>query len=223
MSNSSQPAPISKHKLAEARRLGFTARSPELTAGVMLLAAAWVGHVCLPQLILACRELVSAGFRGSALSLAQTASEFPPALIRVGQELLRIGVACWAAVLVADVAQVGFVWSPLTLLPHEERISPAAGFRRMLSWPTMEQASLLSVKWMCGMVVVAFSSEFAMRSVLSAEESSNYLACGATWTSLLLACVGAMCLLSGILDAWVRQSRWKRSLEQTDDERRRGD
>ncbi len=223
MSDSSQPAPISKHKLAEARRLGYTARSPELTAGVVLLAAAWVGHVCLPQLILACRELVITGFQGRALSLSQTASEFHPALIRVGQEVLRIGAACWAAALVADVAQVGFVWSPDTLLPHEERISPAAGLSRMLSWPTFERASLLSMKLMCGMGLVAFLMEWAMRSVFTAEESASHLARGAAWTSLLLACVGATCLLSGILDAWVRQSRWRGAIEQTDDERRRGD
>ena len=223
MSDSSQPAPISKHQLAEARRLGYSARSPELTAGVVLLAAAGVGHVCLPQLILACRELVSVGFRGSALSLAQTASEFQPALIRVGQEVLRIGAACWAAALVADLAQVGFVWSPATLLPHEERISPVAGLTRMLNWPTFERASLLSIKLMSGLAAVAFFGEMALRSVFSAEESSSHLARGANWTSLLLACVGATCLLSGILDAWVRQSRWRGALEQTDDERRRGD
>ncbi len=223
MSHSSQPTPISKHKLAEARRLGYTARSPELTAGIMLLAAAWVAHACLPQLIMACRELVSTGMRGSALSLAQMTSEFQPALNHVGIELLRIGVACWAAALVADLAQVGFVWSPVTLLPHQERISPIAGFARMLSWPTLERASLLSIKWMCGVVVVAWLSELVISSAFTDQESSGYLLGGATWTSLLLACLGGTCLLSGIIDAWLRQSRWRVALEQTDDERRRGD
>lgn len=221
MSDSSSPAPISQHRLREARRLGVTPRSPELTAGVMLLAAAWVGHACLPSLGSALRELVTGGFQGGHPSQTPVAVELSPACLRIVQEVLRIWGACWAAVLVTDLAQVGFVWSPVTLLPHEERISPAAGLSRMFSWQAWERSSLLSIKLVCGVFAIAVVGEFALRSALSASESSAYLARGVTWTSWLLACTGAICLLSGILDAWLRKTRWRQALEQTDDERRR--
>lgn len=223
MSDSTQPIPISKHRLSEARRLGVTPRSPELTAGVMLLTAAWVGHACLPQLGFELRELVAGGFQGASSLQSPVSVELSPACVRVFQEVLRVWGACWAAALLTDLAQVGFVWSPVTLLPHEERISPAAGLARIVSWHAFERSSLLSIKLFGGVFAVAVVGEFALRSALSASESSTHLARGVTWTSILLACAGTLCLLFGILDAWLRQTRWRQALEQTEDERRRGE
>lgn len=223
MSDSSSPAPLSKHRLREARRLGISPRSPELTAGVVFLAAAWVSQACLPQLVLALQELVASGFQDPPLITIQVSLEFSPACLRVAQEVLRIGGACWAAALLTDLAQVGFVWSPVTLLPHEQRISPASGFARLLGWHTFEQSSLLSIKLICGVFALALLSEFALRTVFSATESSTLIQHASTGTSLALACIGATCLLSGLLDAWLRHTRWRLSLEQSEDERRQRD
>ena len=223
MSDSSSQPPISKHRLSEARRLGVTPRSPELTAGVMLLTAAWVGHACLPSLGFALRELVAGGFQGASSLRMPVPMELSPACLRVAQEVVRIWGACWAAALLTDLAQVGFVWSPVTLLPHEERISPASGVARMVSWQALERSSLLSIKLFCGVCAVSLVGEYSLRSALSASESSTHLARGVTWTSWVLACAGMLCLFSGIFDAWLRQTRWRQALEQTEDERRRGD
>ena len=220
MSDSSSPAPLSQHRLREARRLGISPRSPELTAGVVLLTAAWVNEACLPQLVLALQALVASGFDSPHLSAIHASTELSPASWRVAQEVFRIWAACWAAALLTDLAQVGFVWSPVTLLPHEERISPASGFTRLLGWPTLERSSLLSIKLVCGVFALAVLSEYALRAVASASESSTLFSQGSTWTSLALACAGVTCLLSGLLDAWLRQTRWHQSLQQSEDERR---
>ena len=221
MSDSSSQPPISKHRLNEARRLGVTPRSPELTAGVMLLTAAWVGQACLPSLGMAFRELVAGGIQGASSLQTPVPVELSPACLRVVQEVLRIWGACWAAALLSDLAQVGFVWSPVTLLPHEERISPASGLDRMLSWQVFERSSLLSIKLFCGVFVLSMVGEFALRSAFAVSESSAHLARGVTWTALLFAMAGSLSLLFGILDAWLRQTRWRQALEQTEDERRR--
>jgi flagellar biosynthesis protein FlhB len=220
MSDSSPQPPLSQHRLREARRLGVSPRSPELTAGVVLLTAAWVGQACLPQLLLALQALVASGFDGSLHKPLQASSELSPACLRVAQETLRLWAVCWAAALLTDLAQVGFVWSPVTLLPHKERVSPASGFTRLLGWQTLERSSLLSIKLACGVFAVAGLSEFALRAVSSSTESSTLFRQGTTWTSLTLACAGGICLLSGLLDAWLRQTRWRLSLEQSEDERR---
>ncbi len=220
MSDSSSPAPISQHRLREARRLGLTPRSPELTAGVVLLTAAWVSHACLPQLVLSLKELVASGFRGPHLADSPAFEVLSPACLRVAQEVLRIGAACWAAALLTDLAQVGFLWSPVTLLPHEELVSPGSGFARLLSWHTLERSSLLTLKLACGVFAIVCLSEFTMRSVFAATEPSTLLWQGTTGTCLTLACTGVTCLVSGLLDAWLRQSRWRLSLEQSEDERR---
>lgn len=228
MSDSSQPIPISKHRLQEARRLGYTPRSSELTSGVVLLTAAWIGHMCLPPLCLAIQELVASGFQLSDLTPRDAVSEFSPAAVRVGREILRIGAACWAAALVTDLAQVGLVWSPVSLLPHEERISPISGLARILSWPTFERASLLSMKLLMSLVALACFAELALRFVFASADDADrgmpfLWGMGTNWTCYALACVGASCLVSGIVDAWVRQRRWRLTVEQTEDERRRGE
>ena len=128
------------------------------------MTAAWIGFVCLPTLGVALQELVASGFRDTGLGPASASPELSPAIIRVAQEVLRIAAACWAAALLADLAQVGFVWSPVTLLPHEERVSPASGIARMLSWPTFERASLLSIKVLIAVLLIALIGEFALRS-----------------------------------------------------------
>lgn len=228
MSESSQPAPLSKHRLQEARRLGYTPRSPELTAGVVLLTAAWIGQVCLPNLCLSIQGLVESGFRSRGLNSLYISSEFSSAVVRIGREVLRIGAACWVAALATDLAQVGFVWSPVTLLPHEERISPVSGLVRMLSWPTFERASLLSLKVCFSMVALVVLTDIALRAVFAGadipvQETYRLWGRGVNWVSCVLACAGGSCVLSGIIDAWVRKSRWRLSVEQTNDERRRGE
>ena len=228
MSDSSQPAPISKQRLQEARRLGYTPRSPELTAGVVLLTAAWIGQICLPALSFAFRDLVESGFRSHPATELDLTAALQPAALQIGREILRIGAACWAAAFVADLAQVGFVWSPVTLLPHRQRISPVAGLARMLSWPTFERASLLSLKVLVSVVGLLVVADFAVRSLfatseMTASQSITLWGVGINWVSMLLACAGGLCLLSGFVDAWIRKQRWQLSIEKTDDERRRGD
>ena len=228
MSDSSQPAPISKQRLQAARRLGYTPRSPELTAGVVLLAAAWIGQICLPALTLAFRDLVESGFRSHPRTELDLAATLQPAALRIGREILRIGAACWAAAFVADLAQVGFVWSLVTLLPHGQRVSPVGGLARLMSWPTFERASLLSLKVLVSVVGLMVIADFAMRSLLAnsditASRSITLWGVGVNWVSVLLACVGGCCLFSGLVDAWIRKQRWKLSIEKTEDERRRGD
>ena len=228
MSDSSQPAPISKQRLQEARRLGYTPRSPELTAGVVLLTAAWIGQICLPALSLAFRDLMESGLRSHPATELDLAAELQPAVFQIGRELLRIGAACWAAAFVADLAQVGFVWSPVALLPHGQRISPVAGLARILSWPTLERASLLSLKVLVSVVGVLVVADLAARSLFATSEipaaqSLTLWSIGVNWVSVLLAGAGGCCLLSGVVDAWIRKQRWKLSIEKTDDECRRGD
>jgi type III secretory pathway component EscU len=195
---------------------------------VVLLTAASIGHVCFPTVGVAMQELVASSFRYTGLRPATAATEISPAVIRVAQEVLRIAAACWAAALAADLAQVGFVWSPVTLLPHEERVSPISGIARILSWPTLERASLLTLKVLVALIIIGLVSLSALRSTFTgsgvgAGDSQLLWGLAARWTCLGLAITGAGCLLTGVVDAWIRQSRWRLSVEQTDDERRRGE
>lgn len=228
MSDSSQPAPISKQRLQEARRIGYTPRSPELTAGVVLLTAAWIGQICLPALTQAIRDLLESGFRSPPRTTFDLTTALQPAAVHIGRELLRIGAACWVAAVVTDLAQVGFVWNPVTVLPLGERISPAAGLGRLLSWPTFERASLLSLKVLLSVTGLVLVGDFAIRSLFEGADvaTSGFTTLwgdGVSWTSVVLALAGSCCVVSGLFDAWIRRQRWQLSIEKTEDERRRGE
>jgi flagellar biosynthesis protein FlhB len=213
-----EPAPLSKFRLQEARRLGYSPRSPELTAGVVMLAVAWVGYSSLPSLVASLRNLVAESFQLSTLT------ELRPEignLRAVGLEILRILAASWAAALVVDLLQVGVVWSPITPLPHEERVNPISGIQRLLGWSTWERATLLCLKLTISFLVVGglvWKGTMQLDSFAEPQSISPHLA----WGCGLLGAVGALCVFTGLTDAWRRQNQWRRSLEQSEDERRSG-
>lgn len=215
---SDEPAPISKIRLQEARRLGYSPRSPELTAGVVMLAVAWVGYSSLPGLVAALRNLVAESFQFSTLAELQPTGGN---LRAVGLEILRILAASWAAALVVDLLQVGVVWSPITPLPHEERVNPISGIQRLLGWSTWERATLLCLKLSISFLVVGglvWKSSLSLDSFAEPQSISPHLA----WGCGLLGAVGALCVCTGVSDAWRRQNQWRRSIEQCEDERRSG-
>lgn len=218
MSDSSQPIPISKPRLLEARRLGYTPRSPELTIGVVLISTAWISHSSLPKLVAALQNLMSDSFQPVPLHGGWVVRG---GLEAIGLELLRILVAAWATALVLDLLQVGWVWSPATPLPHEERVNPISGLQRLLGWPTWERAALLSFKLAIAGLLIGGSVWLGL-SNLDQLSGSERLSPLIHWSCGLTAAVGALCVLSGLLDAWSRRTRWRTSLEQSEEERRRG-
>lgn len=218
MSESSEPAALSKPRLQEARRLGYTPRSPELTAGVILLATAWIGYSSLPRLMGALKNLVAEGFQPVTLS---STSPSLGNLQTVGLEVVRILAASWAAALVLDLLQIGVIWSPVTPLPHEERINPISGLQRLLGWPTWERATLLSFKLTLGGLLIGGFVWLGLQRLHSFTDPQA-LTPLLTWCCGLTAATGGLCVVTGLVDAWLRQQRWRTSLEQSDDERRRG-
>ncbi len=218
MSDSSAP-PIDRLRLAEARRLGQSPRSAELTAGVVLLTAAIVVPACLPNLIAAMQALVASGFHGTPGPVS--ASELLPRgpLREIVTEVGRLLGACAFAALAADMAQVGFVWSPLTPLPNPRRLIDGAG--RFVEWATLERAFGLSVKVACGLVGVVLLVGWLLPGTLLMEAPGAWLARGIVLISRGLAIAGGLCLLGGVGDAWLRRKRWTQALQMTDDERRR--
>lgn len=214
MSDSSEPAPLSKPRLEEARRLGYTPRSPELTAGVTLLATAWIGYSSLPRLVASLKNLVAESFQ-TVLSSGPMIGN----LEAVGLEVVRIFAAAWTAALVLDLLQVGIVWSPVTPLPHEERINPVSGLQRLLGWSTWERATLLSLKLTLGGLLLAGFVWLGLQRLPSYADAQS-LSSVFHWSCGLMAAIGGLCALTGIIDAVTRRSRWQTSLEQTDQERR---
>jgi flagellar biosynthetic protein FlhB len=117
----------------EARARGDVARSVDLVAALVLLAAAasvwWLGPSLGTEL---------AGMMRAALLTAPTEelTEQTAALqlFRVATRLsavaLPILLVIAAAAVVSNLLQTGFLWVPAAVLPRFERLDPAAGFSR---------------------------------------------------------------------------------------------
>ena len=144
----SQPA--TPYRLQEARRRGQVARSAELVASVVLMAAALA--------------LAAKGASGVSALLDGPRSLWTPALFKAspGDGLaggLALGVleqamsmiapplgALMVIAALASVAQTGPVWSTHPLHPDLTRLSPAHGFRRVLSLRSLFDAGRAVVK-----------------------------------------------------------------------------
>lgn len=217
MSDSSEPVPLSQPRLQEARRLGYTPRSPELTWGGVLLAGSWIGYSSIPRLIVACQDLVRENLHWNAHSPVLAVGH---SLQTAGLEAFRILVASWLTAVVLDMLQIGFVWSPVTWLPHEERLNPVSGVLRLFGWPTWERATLLTLKLGITLIAVLAMCGLSLNQY-RATSSVTPIPASVHWICLTAAMVGGLLFFSGLTDAWVRQHRWRTSLEQSEDERRR--
>lgn len=224
MSGAPSQSSISLSRLREARRVGYSPRSPELTLGVVLLTAAWVGQDSFPAIGQCLQLLMQVSISDAGTGAGHFELPRVTVLWPIGRELLRLFFACWTAAMVSDLAQVGFLWNPVTVTPQLERFSPLAGATRLLSWMTWERGLLLSLKCLVTFMSLGVLIDWAIRALALASgegtDLSDIWVTGSKAICLTFATVGVCCVLSGTFDAWIRQSRWRFSLQQTDDERR---
>ena len=124
-----------ERRRAEAREKGNVAKSGDLTAAALMLAAAAAVLALAPPISRQLAELTVAAFSSVRLQIDQGHA------LRLGQEyVIRIGSAVLPILLLAglvsigaNLVQVGVLFSPEALQPKLSRISPFAGINRILS------------------------------------------------------------------------------------------
>lgn len=122
-------------RLREARERGQVVRSSEVTSVLLLAVIALVAGWLMMRLGVDFRDLLK------AMSVVEVET-FPTALRQIGLKALRIllwhtlilaGITLLVGI-VANVSQVGFLFTFAPLKPSFERISPLQGWRRICSW-----------------------------------------------------------------------------------------
>lgn len=124
-----------ERRRAEAREQGNVAKSGDLTAAALMLAAAAAVLALAPPISQQLAELTVAALSSVTLKIEEGHAA------RLGQEyMLGIGAAVLPILLLAglvsvgaNLVQVGFLYSPEALQPKFSRISPFAGINRILS------------------------------------------------------------------------------------------
>jgi flagellar biosynthetic protein FlhB len=126
-------APTARRR-AEAREQGNIARSPDLTAAVLLIGMLLLLKAWGPGLVSALRALVAEMLGGASLADAGTGGlteALGRALVAAGGALLPLLLGVMALAVGVNVLQVGLFFNPKRLQPNLGALNPAKGLGRM--------------------------------------------------------------------------------------------
>jgi type III secretion protein U len=209
-----QPTP---HRLEEARKKGQLARSRLLSGAAVTLAATLAALALLPrgavQLKALAVQMLSGGTLDSEVALRAALS----LVVQLGAPVL---LAAFLASALVSTAFAGWKPHPAHLMPQLERISPAAGLRRLLSLGSVGEvmkglavaALMLWLVWTevqssAGASLASVRLPGGLPLVLQLEHLGGLLARGA-WVLLVL----------GLLDWMWARHRHLQSLKMTREE-----
>jgi flagellar biosynthetic protein FlhB len=217
----------------DARREGRIAHSHDLVAAAMLivglLAVSLLGQRVVNFFGHVARQRLS-GEAWSAVEISSAQGEQLEAVVEHGQSLLvelvlviapLLGVLFVGAI-AANLAQTGFRWLPERIAPDVNRISPAAGLRRIFSLGGGQRMAMGVLKLACVMLVAYVSlwqqrEEIVNSAALEPAQLAAFIIETVYWTSLKIA-IGLLVLAVGDY----AYQRWKleRDLRMTPEELR---
>src|SRR4030065_2592104 len=120
----------------ESREKGEVAKSPEVSSVAVLMAGTAAMYYLLPGVYANLLDITS-NCRGSSGTIELTAGNFNPfwsgILRKVFFTMMPLLVSVDLAVIVSNILQIGFVFSPKALEFKFERINPVEGIKRLLS------------------------------------------------------------------------------------------
>jgi flagellar biosynthetic protein FlhB len=186
--------PPTPHRRAEARRRGNIARSAELSAALLCLAALLLVQHSAPQVVATLRQLLSE----SLASPAPTA--MPPArFLMIGKALAPIAVGLMLVALAANLVQTGF-W--VGLRRDARPLDPAAGLARIFSQRSVVGLlmAVLKLTFVAGVSVVALRGRIESLVTLADRPVLEAIAAGMTIVLAVAIRIVAALLVLSLLD-----------------------
>lgn len=217
----SRTEPPTPKRKREARQEGRVARSPDVSGWVAILAAT----VVVPWLFSSAeqRVLAATGAARDVMSHPTVAGALAlvgPALLDVLSVVVPVALVFMAVGVLVNVAQVGFGFAAKSARPRLNRISPAAGVKRLVSpntlWEVLKQLLKLGILSALGYQVFASLT----RHLSGASPVGLAPVLGFTESSLVgfvrsLAAVG---LALGVADYAIQRHRLQSALKMTKQE-----
>jgi flagellar biosynthesis protein FlhB len=211
-------------RLREARRRGQVARSRDLTAALSLWlvlgAFAFLVVPLVPVVLAAVRRTLSDAGDADAGRTANALHEWAVLGLRLSLPLL---LAALAAALAGGILQVGGLFSLEAVRPKLERLSPAAGVRRLLGFRGWLEASKAFAKFVLLAGAAGLAARSSLAGILAASRvgaTALTAALAAALLQLVLAGAGLLLLL-GAVDLFYQRWRLRRDLRMTREEVRR--
>ena len=229
-----------EHRRAEARRAGHVARSTDLSAAGLMLAAACVLAMFSTSLIQACGQMLHQSLhKAGPLNInrdwvTQRAVDLS---VWVAQNALPPILVLMACALAVNLLQVGFLYSPDVVEPNLSRLSPFQGVRRIVSLRSLARLGFSLGKVLLVMAVACWSIARLLPEFLglaglrwhAASDSGVFRDSGPIWMIVgtirgsgirLAFALAAALLLLALLDFAFQKWTFERELRMSRDELR---
>ena len=218
---SEEPTP---HRLREARERGQVAKSREITTAILLLLSymvfRWTGPASWNELLTMTRDIMlqipnavqfTIPFVGLLLLMGVRAMAFA---------LMPILLITFAAALIAEALQTGFLFSADPLTPKFERINPLEGFKRMFSLQGLVELikSIIKIVIVFYIAWVAVKNDLAGIVILMDADPWAAISMGGELAFRIAFRVGLFYIAIAILDYLYRRWEYMRGLKMTKQE-----
>ncbi len=207
-------------RLSEARAKGQAARSMDLVAAVGFLGMAAVLAVTAERLINASLTYIVVSLRNLS-AVTNLEYSFAPLLLHAVNSFTAMVWPLLAAALgigvVANVLQVGFLWSSAPLSPEFSRLDPIAGLGRMMS----TRALFDLVKALAKLLAVGFAAYLGLQGEMEhlllagySEGASSLVLVGRVLYGVALR-VGVTYLVIGLIDFLYQRHEFRQNMMMT--------
>ena len=222
-------APTPRRRM-EAREQGNIARSPDLTAAALIIAAMlmlnWYGNGVVAALHALMKELLSIEWIASGTeTISPTVLS---ALIKIGLAMAPLLIGIVIAAILVNLVQVGLFFSPKRLQPRVEALNPFKGLGRLLGRGNGFAALAMNLLKLSLVGYVAYGAINArMGMILKAQELSYlqiFVLAGSILYSIAIR-IGLVLLILAIIDyayqRWRNERQLKMTKQEVKDEMRR--
>lgn len=208
----------------EAREQGNIARSPDLTAALLLLATLMLLNATGTKVVAALKALVGKMLSPSSLadfSGTGAAESFGFALAQVGAALAPLLAGVVLVAVLANVAQVGLFLDPKRLAPNVEALNPFRGLSKLAGGKMKPAQMLLSALKLVGLAMVAYSAIHDRINDILGAQNLDFLqifSLGAGTIYAIALRVGVALLVIAIVEYGYQRWRIEQELKMTKQE-----
>ncbi|MGA2440857.1 MAG: flagellar biosynthesis protein FlhB [Tepidisphaeraceae bacterium] len=208
----------------EARQQGNIARSHDLTSSVLLLGGLMLMKWFGPRVMSALRDIVADMLSGSSMSNFETrriGEQIMHSLNAVGISLAPLLGGAMFIVIVANLAQVGFNFSPQRLAINFAALNPVRGLNKIFGFGQGGLQLLLNLLKVALVSLVAWSAVGGRLGQIIAVQRLSHLQLFAFAADMIFSIgirVGALLLILAIIDYLLQRFRVERNLRMTKSE-----
>lgn len=208
----------------EAREQGNVARSPDLTAALLLLSTLLLLNATGSQLVAALKALVGKMLGAASMADLDPASGSHGLLLGIQQIAIALApllAGVFVVAIVANIAQIGFVFNVQRLAPNLEALNPFRGFGRIFSSRARPAQMLLGGGRFVVVTMVAYSAIHSRISdIIGAQRLSfsQLFLLGAQTVYSIVFRVGVALLVIAIIEYVYQRWRIEQDLKMTKQE-----